>query len=799
MNNPHFLVLFHQVNYPLASALSRDLMHAGFTFTLVCEEDLGAEETFASRIQADARPLILMVSDNFLKSADCVHQLLPALREKSPLSVQIIVLSEGLEAETGTTSPTRLDRIGQILHYINFWQDRYLKLRKRQAEESIRTEAFETELKRTRQIAFDIGNLIEYFREQSAYPWDAFTANHYELFFRKSGNISLHEPFRQGAPYMDEDRDVEERLREEIRQATENSRLKEDDPGREEVMIRTMLREGEDTAGAENQEEGERPEKNLLSRLIAYKNGLVEEDVVLDDRTIEDTGDDDDWEEEEPEEDDREKPAPKAIVPLPAREAGQLRKQVAAHPENIGLRLELAALLSPDEANFQETTQLLEEVLRLDARNPRAFYLLGQLSEQYREHKLAQRYYEKSLESDPQMGQAHLALGLLLAQDPGQTENALDHLAASGKLMPDLPEVWIAYARVLSRAGRTKKAIKAWKKAFKLDPDNEEIGRKLAELYFQKGDRIKALKYHRESGKEKPDAPVTIPGKVPPTTKEKPTSAAGGTTETVRPARVLTVLITGATSGIGRATARLLAAHGHRLILTGRREDRLTSLQAELEARHHASLFILSFDIRQEAVTRQLIRALPPEWADIDVLINNAGLAKGLSPIHEGRIQDWDTMVDTNIKGLLYITRAVSPGMVARRKGQIINICSTAGKEVYPNGNVYCATKFAVDALTRGMRQDLVGYGIRVGQISPGHVEETEFALNRFDGDAEKARIYQDFNPLRAEDVAAAILYMLHQPPHVNIQDILMTGTQQAGSSLIERSGRIYDPEMPGE
>jgi NADP-dependent 3-hydroxy acid dehydrogenase YdfG len=172
------------------------------------------------------------------------------------------------------------------------------------------------------------------------------------------------------------------------------------------------------------------------------------------------------------------------------------------------------------------------------------------------------------------------------------------------------------------------------------------------------------------------------------------------------------------------------------------------------------------------------------------VLINNAGKAKGVDPIHEGDLDHWDEMIDVNVKGLLYLTRAVSPDMVARQSGMIINVASTAGKEVYPNGNVYCATKHAVDALTRAMRLDLVKHGVRVGQICPAMVEETEFSLVRFDGDAERAKIYEDFQPLRSPDVAEAICFMVTQPAHVNILDVVLQGTQQASSTVVHRSGR---------
>ena len=249
-------------------------------------------------------------------------------------------------------------------------------------------------------------------------------------------------------------------------------------------------------------------------------------------------------------------------------------------------------------------------------------------------------------------------------------------------------------------------------------------------------------------------------------------------------------MITGATSGIGRATAELFARHGHRLILTGRRAERLGAVKNELEQAYRSDVLILPFDVRDQHTVQAVIDGLPEAWQEIDVLLNNAGLAKGLAPIHEGNLDHWETMIDTNIKGLLYVTRAVAPGMVKRRHGHIINIGSSAGKEVYPNGAVYCATKFAVDALTRAMRMDLYTHQIRVSQVSPGHVEETEFAITRFDGDAERANIYEGFQPLKASDVAETIYFIATRPAHVNIQDVYMFSSQQASAMLVDRSGR---------
>ncbi len=249
-------------------------------------------------------------------------------------------------------------------------------------------------------------------------------------------------------------------------------------------------------------------------------------------------------------------------------------------------------------------------------------------------------------------------------------------------------------------------------------------------------------------------------------------------------------LITGATSGIGKATAYLFAREGYPLILTGRRKEKLNTIRQDLQNKYQSSITLLCFDVRDYMACDRALASLGEQIGKIEILINNAGLAKGFSPIHEGDLVDWETMIDTNIKGLLYLTRLISPHMVTKRSGHIINVSSIAGKEVYPNGNVYCGSKFAVDALTKAIRIDLHKYNIRVGQVAPGHVEETEFAKVRFSGDEERAKIYEDFLPLTARDVANAIYYMATRPPHVNIQDILLMGTQQASSTIVARSGR---------
>lgn len=247
-------------------------------------------------------------------------------------------------------------------------------------------------------------------------------------------------------------------------------------------------------------------------------------------------------------------------------------------------------------------------------------------------------------------------------------------------------------------------------------------------------------------------------------------------------------LITGATSGIGKSTAEIFAKNGYDVIITGRRKERLDEEQKQIEAKYKVKVLTLCFDIRNLDEVEKAVSDLPENFKAIDVLVNNAGLAAGLAPIQDGSIDHWERMIDTNIKGLLYITRAISRLMIGRKKGHIINVGSIAGKEAYANGNVYCGTKHAVDALNKGMRIDLLPHNIKVSAVNPGMVE-TEFSIVRFDGDEERAKkVYNGFEPLTPEDIAETIYWMASRPAHVNINDIIIMPAAQANATTVKRN-----------
>ncbi len=244
-------------------------------------------------------------------------------------------------------------------------------------------------------------------------------------------------------------------------------------------------------------------------------------------------------------------------------------------------------------------------------------------------------------------------------------------------------------------------------------------------------------------------------------------------------------LITGATSGIGRASAITLAKMGFHIIATGRRTDRLEELGSEMPK--GIDFLPLVFDVRDRETVMEILGNLPENWKNVDVLLNNAGNAHGMDPIQSGNMDDWDAMIDINVKGLLYVSKAIMPGMCERKSGMIINIGSIAGKEVYPNGNVYCGSKHAVDAITKGMRMDLNPFGIRVVAIHPGLVE-TEFSLVRFKGDSKRSEtIYQGYEPLVAQDIADIIEFAVNRPAHVVLADIVVLPTAQASATLVKK------------
>jgi NADP-dependent 3-hydroxy acid dehydrogenase YdfG/Tfp pilus assembly protein PilF len=406
----------------------------------------------------------------------------------------------------------------------------------------------------------------------------------------------------------------------------------------------------------------------------------------------------------------------------------------------------------------------------------------------------ARIFYEQLLKTEPMNAKALRALAVLLDAH-FENESAEELFRKAVFCHEENADLYFEYAHHLSKnPQQLHKAADMYQRSIELDETNAKSYLGLAYCQLKSGQKIAAKANYLQACIIDPDSRTAETDTIFAVYNPKPVSAQQQeqVLEIIKnPNEDTVVMVTGATSGIGKAIAEIFAMNGYKVIITGRREDRLEQLKDEFNQRFSAEIQHLCFDIRLEADVHKALERLPQDWKNIDILVNNAGLAKGRAPIHMGNINHWETMIDTNIKGLLYISRLVSLNMVERQRGFIVNIGSVAAKEAYTDGNVYCATKAAVDMLTKGMRLDLHKYGIRVAAVHPGHVE-TEFALVRFDGDEQKADIYSNFTPLTAADVAETVYYIVNRPQHVNIQDVLMFGTQQASATVVDMSGKKY-------
>jgi len=494
--------------------------------------------------------------------------------------------------------------------------------------------------------------------------------------------------------------------------------------------------------------------------------------------------------------------------------------------------------LAEHQGNFYEARKNYERLIDVNDEFPDVYYRLGSVLQAGfpEDVEYAAKCFKKAAKRNPENADAHYQYASLLADVLGKTAKAEEFFLKTLAIQPKHPFANYDLALIYHTAGHAATALEYYEAAIANNPElqtpeNEIAFRGLktepipADPSTEPAQEDSATEEAtNELTQEEATADVEVPTTELSTTGISPllsiehdtiealkqnilrleellrAKAAQIEEPVVDPEPVVeepvekepakTAFITGATSGIGLATARTFAQAGWRLIITGRRAERLEAVTQEL-SEAGTEVLPLVFDVRNYDSVAEAVQNLPEEWRSIDLLINNAGKAKGLAEIHEGSLEHWEEMIDTNLKGLLYLTRCISPLMVAQHRGHIINIGSIAGKEPYPMGNVYCASKAAVDMLTRTMRLDLHKYNIRVSQIAPGHVEETEFALVRFDGDADRAKIYNDFQPLTSQDVANTIYYIATQPSHVNIQDVVIYGTQQASATMIDRSGRV--------
>jgi NADP-dependent 3-hydroxy acid dehydrogenase YdfG/tetratricopeptide (TPR) repeat protein len=877
-------------NLPEAQAISKALQHSVYEIQHFDCKSSTHQFALADRIaRFEGTAAILLISDNFLKSISCMNRALNLLQQKTVRILPIIVDGVAQDENTGQmiAIPTQFERIGDIIPYINYWQNQYLDLRgqkkRLEQEEGLDHEAFSNHLRMLREVSSEASEFLrllrntynlkieELFQDQFKALFDFLEDEEgWKAFIDASAEIG-EVPSRINVPMM-ADGPLTDIHPEPIFPSTpETGTIHWDEDASEEKVqeaIEPVLQEAPPQLPYTPDDTGD----NLLVDL-PLEGGFPPEQIQVD-GAPDDVPSDELPAQDEPTPGESERDEEKEMVGVAGTDNENLRSEslesqatperpaeaqgeieglllravelantgnydecigflahaVSSHPNAPELRYYYALILAQNANNYGPATEQLNILLAVYPDDEQANFLAGQLHELQQQNDAAVHFYSKVAEVNPAFPDIFYRLGFAaLNSEPEHPEKAAKFFKKACKANPTHVDAHYQYAlRCIDLQDKAEKAEKYLEKTLDLNPSHPFANYDLAMLHHRNHALGRARKYYLRAVEINPElktrendlafgiemlpsspSPDPVQSELPPNLSDQEMliqtlkdniaqfekilhsyTAAVAVKEEEPPRSVQTVCITGASSGIGKATAEVFASHGYRLILTARRGEMLDEVCKALHERYGAEIYPLVFDVRNPEAVHGALESLPQDWQVIDILVNNAGKAKGFEPFQEGRMEHWEEMIDTNIKGLLYVSRAIAPGMVARQKGHIINIGSIAGKEVYPKGNVYCASKAAVDALTTGMRLDLHSHNIRVGQVNPGHVEDTEFALVRFDGDEDRAKIYSDFKPLTARDVAETIFFIASQPPHVNIQDVVMYGTQQASATVIDRSGR---------
>jgi NADP-dependent 3-hydroxy acid dehydrogenase YdfG/tetratricopeptide (TPR) repeat protein len=885
-------------NLPVAETLYNALSQTSYSVEHYYCKKNADELTLAEQLRDFDGTILLLISDNFLRSEHCMNRALQLVQQKTGNILPVVIEGRTKDESNGqwTNTPTKFERIGDIIPYINFWQNKYLDLRsqKRKFEsenEADKRDELNENLRILRQVSSEASEFLRVLRNMRYFQYPDFIENHLQAFFEFVEDPAEWAAFKAKAPQLNltvADKDLPAQIVEPSHP----------EPTPEVVVTPTVELyhppvevPAVTPEAVETELTGEELAENLenLGVVIAEHADTISDepleipalDATNDEPNpalpVEDTvvktpieapafDDDDDYEDDDEEDEEvNEKIGDLIRQARGMVSSGQvepginfMKQAIKTYPGSAELHYFYGLVLAQNTRDVSGALEQLNLATESDPEHEAAYFLLGELAELQGDFNAARTNYERLVDINDDFTDVFYRLGTVLqANFPEEVEYAAKCFKRAAKRNPGNVDAHYQYASLLADVlGKTDKAEEYFLKTLAIQPKHPFANYDLALIYHTAGDAAKALQYYEAAiannpelqtpeneiafrglpanpGTETPEevvAPVTedlpiavVPDLVvPPLTsalspllasehdtiealiqnitrleellrskvtqlEAEPAPIEPAIVEEKAPAKI--ALITGATSGIGLATAKAFAHAGWKLIITGRRAELLDAVKQELTDLG-AEVISLNFDVRDNSAITAAINGLPEEWHSIDLLVNNAGKAKGLSEIQDGSLEHWEEMIDTNLKGLLYLTRCVSPLMVAQHKGHIINIGSIAGKEPYPMGNVYCASKAAVDMLTRAMRMDLYKYNIRVSQIAPGHVEETEFALVRFDGDADRAKIYNDFQPLTSTDVANTIFYMATQPSHVNIQDVVIYGTQQASATIIDRSGR---------
>jgi NADP-dependent 3-hydroxy acid dehydrogenase YdfG/thioredoxin-like negative regulator of GroEL len=849
MNN--LTIGFNESDHFIAQEIKQSLEQVGIIVNLIPSNLPGGEYLFDRLKQQGGRSIVL-ISNTFLKDSNAVYNAFDTCKAllESKQILPVICPDLKLVDDMVEKTPTRIEKIGDMIKFMNFWQEKYLELRKSLRKEGLTTsekQFLTEELNVIRPISSEMGEILRLFKVHQATYLEDLRATNYGAIFNLLNNTTAKNDLKEGVESgkfkallaegmliseqegnssVDESNElIEELVNIEsipgmnllsgIENASDTSEHKTDHSSSDSVE----LPENPEIEELNNSTSIHTDDSKHLAKIFEEELQAEEKVAKIEDVSISNPIEEDDdinlSDDEEFDADDLLKKfidkenekfeldyLNKAIELFQADqrdEAFTLIEEGVQETQSGYAAIKWIDFLL-DSNEHEEAYAFALQTLEEDSFNEQLVYKIGILELERGRTSDAISRFEKVLGLDPEFEEVYYALAVLLIDHvPNSEARALKLLKRALKFDNSNIDAQYRYALLLlEHFNEEQKGKKGLLKVLKRDPKHLFANYDLALYYHKRGDAERALKYYIASIENNNE--LQTPGNDQAFGYSSGDDDQGHAYETTlaqtdkseSTGQKGVVMITGATSGIGKATAYEFASNRYDLILTGRRNDRLEEIRTDLTEKFGVKIKLLCFDVRSFDAVKENIEGLEAEWSNIDILINNAGLARGLAPIHEGSIEHWETMIDTNIKGLLYMSKLISKQMVAKEQGHIINVCSTAGKETYPNGNVYCATKFAVDALTKSMRLDLYKYGIRVSQVSPAHVEETEFAKVRFDQNEEKAKIYNDFNPLKSSDVAETIYFIASRPAHVNVQDVLIMGTQQAGSNFIDRSGRKY-------
>jgi len=873
MNIQNVAIAYCIDNINVAESLDQQLSPAAGQLTHLYGSRNNPDKLLTDQLLKHNGPIILLISDNYLKSTSCMLGGLHLLNEKQDQILPIVIDGQRKDKETGepVLIPTQFDRISDMIQYINYWQDQYLDLRRQKRELSdLDEDTFNEHLKSIREISSETSEFLRLLRNMEHYTLAEFSHNDFQVFFQFIGDQHAWESFQKnrlhyrmqqqaGDASSREDTDVEVIEREAPAPEVPADIELGDIPGLD--LLAEVSEEEEPATNAEETspvqvEEAEIPQEQpdieptegLADEIETEPLAAAEEELEVEagesasvdappsaeielEITNKSTT-------EEPIESVAEEMA-EEVAPLEtilegawslaesdrSMEALQVLESAQVRYPQAEPTYYQALILAQFDQNLPAAKTKLEELLSTYPQHADGLFLLGEIAEIGEEFEVAGSSYQKLHEIAPDHKGLKYRLGMVWAHHfPEKSTEATALLAEAVQDEPNNADAIYQYGLLLNeKLGQQEEAIEKLKQTLTLSPDHPFANYDLALIYHQKGMTEQANTAYQQAIQVNPelktpenDMAFNVASPTEETTTAIEQTALDALKQNIaqleglikareeenlklkqaRPGQDKTVFISGATSGIGRATAELFAENGYRLILNGRRSDRLEGLKETFEEQFEVAVKLLPFDVSSPDDVQKSMSELGEDWQQVDILINNAGKARGFAPIHEGELAHWDEMIDTNVKGLLYLTRAISPGMVARQSGHIINVGSAVGKEVYKNGNVYCATKFAVDGLTKAIRMDLFEHNIRVSQVSPAHVEETEFASVRRDGAEDANNIYADFQPLNAKDVAETIYFMATRPAHVNIQDVLLMGTQQASPTMINRSGRSNSEDV---